>query len=153
MKKSLFRFLWVFYPMATKVVITVTFIFLDIFSSLVSGIYLSIFLFTPYSTATVKSRRLQLLFLFIKNSFRLLTEMKWAVCILKSRKFLFVSFSRTYSGLCNTTCQHRQILIACTIPSESPLPPSHALSSILFLPIYCFRLFHYSEFNLRHHID
>ena len=93
--------------------ITVTFMFYSFFSSLARSTYLSLFSvsfsFTPWSAGTATSTILQVLFfsffsfffflLAITRSGRL-DEIRWSVCISKSRRSLCVSFSRTDFGLC-----------------------------------------------------
>ena len=74
--------------------ITVTFLFRLSFFSFS-------FKFTLWSDGTVKSTiRQVLLFLMILTRFGRLAEIRWSVCISKSRRCLCVSYSKTDSGLC-----------------------------------------------------
>ena len=84
--------------------IIVTSIFHSFFNSLPRSRYLSLFSnsfnSTLWSTGTAKSTILQVLsFLLIIIRSGRLVDIKWYVCILKSLKSLFRSFSRTDSGL------------------------------------------------------
>ena len=76
-----------------------------VFISLSRSRYLFIFLhsfnFTPCSAGTTKSTILQVFyFLFIIIRSNRLAEIRWSVCISKSKMSLCVSFSGTDSGLC-----------------------------------------------------
>ena len=53
-----------------------------------------------------------------------LAEIRWPVCLSKSLCSLYVSFSRSYSGLCKYHFSHCQISVSCTISSGSPSLPS-----------------------------
>ena len=83
----------------------VTFMFHSFFNSLARSRYLSFFAhsfrFILWSTGTAKSTILQILFfllMIIRSG--LLTGIKWSVCILKTHRCLWVSFSMIGSGLC-----------------------------------------------------
>ena len=85
--------------------IIVTFIFQSFFNSLARSRYLSFFShsfnFTLWSARTAKSTILRVLFLLliiIRSG--CLAEIWWSVCISKSQRSLWVSFSKTDSGLC-----------------------------------------------------
>ena len=79
------------------------------FSSLVRSKYLSLYkfslIFTRWFAEAAKSTRQQVLFFLFfflltitKSVF--LVGIRWSVCISKSQKMLYLSFSRTDSGLC-----------------------------------------------------
>ena len=55
----------------------------------------------------------------------LLAEIRWSVCISKSHRSLWVSFSRTGAGLCIYDLLVWSSLNFLHIPSGSPCPPSH----------------------------
>ena len=85
----------------------VSFIFYSFFHSLARSRYLSFFShsfnFILWSAETAKSTILQIFFFFllliiIRSG--LLVEIRWSVCMSKSHRSLWVSFSRTGSGLC-----------------------------------------------------
>ena len=84
-------------------------------------------------------------FSFYNFSFLLLTitllgrlsEIMRSVCISKSQRTLYVSFSKTDSGLC--IYHIGQILISCTIPSWLTSPPSCVKSYTFFALICCIR--------------
>ena len=85
--------------------IIVTCMFHSFLSSLARSRYLShSFSFILWSAGTAKSTILQVLFFFfflliiIKSGF--LAGFRWSVCILKSYRSLYESFSRTGAGLC-----------------------------------------------------
>ena len=86
--------------------IIVTFMFHSFFNSLARSRYLSIFShsfsFILWSAGTAKSTILQifyfLLLIILRSGLR--TEIRWSVCISKSHRSLWVSFSRTGAGLC-----------------------------------------------------
>ena len=80
--------------------ITFTFMFHSFFSRYLYLFFLS-FSFTVWSAGTSKSTIRQFLFvlLTITRSGRL-AEIRWSVCISKSQGILWVSFSKTDSGLC-----------------------------------------------------
>ena len=83
----------------------VTFMFHSFFNSLARSRYLSFFShsfrFILWSAGTAKSIILQtLFFLLIIIMSGLLAEIRWSVCMLKSHRSLWVSFSRTGAGLC-----------------------------------------------------
>ena len=84
----------------------VTFIFSSFFNSLARSRYLSFFSysfsFILWSAGTAKSTILQILFFFLLIIIRsgLLGEITWSVCMSKSHRSLWVSFSRTGAGLC-----------------------------------------------------
>ena len=99
-----------------KIGIIVTFMFHSFFNSLARSRYLSLFShsfsFILWSTRTAKSTILKIFFFFllliiIRSGLR--AEIRWSVCISKSHRSLWVSFSRTGSGLC---IYH---LLACSI--------------------------------------
>ena len=80
--------------------IIVTFMFYSFFNSLAKSRYLSFFSpsfnYTLWSAGTAKSTILQVLsFLLIIIRSGRLAETRWSVCISKSERSLFVSFSRT----------------------------------------------------------
>ena len=83
----------------------VTFMFHIFFNSLTRSRYLSFFSlsfrFILWSAGTAKSTILQILFLLllIMRS-GLLARIRWSVCMLKSYRSLFESFSRIGAGLC-----------------------------------------------------
>ena len=84
----------------------VTFMFHSIFNSLARSRYLSFFSlsfrFILWSAGTAKSTILQILsFLSIIIRFDLLAGIRWSVCMLKSHRSLYVSFSWTGTGFCN----------------------------------------------------
>ena len=82
------------------------FLFSFLFSSNVQVFIFSLyFIFPQWSTGTLKSTWSQVFFLFVKTMSYPLAGIRWSVCISKSQRILFVSFC--------------QILISCTIPSES----------------------------------
>ena len=59
------------------------------------------FSFTLWSAGVAKSTRWQVLsFLLINTRSGLLARIRWSVCISKSQRILWVSFSRMDSGLC-----------------------------------------------------
>ena len=86
--------------------IIVTFLFHSFFFiSLARSRYLSLFShsfsFILWSAGTAKSTILQIFFILliiIRSSLR--AEIRWSVCISKSHRSLWVSFSRTGGGLC-----------------------------------------------------
>ena len=83
----------------------VTFMFHSFFNSLTRSRYLSLlsisFKFILWSAATAKSTILQFLFiLLIIMRSGLLAGIRWSVCMLKSRRSLCESFSRTGVRLC-----------------------------------------------------
>ena len=87
--------------------IIATFKFHNFFNSLARSRYLSLFShsfsFILWSARTAKSTILEIFFFFVDyyniiSSLR--TEIWWSVCISKSHRSLWVSFSRTGSGLC-----------------------------------------------------
>ena len=86
--------------------IIVTFMFHSFFNSLARSRYLSLFShsfsFILRSAGTAKSTILQIFFFFlliiIRSGFR--AEIRWSVCISKSNRSLWLSFSRTGAGLC-----------------------------------------------------
>ena len=86
----------------------VTFMFHSFFNSLARSKYLSFFLlsfrFILWSAGTAKSTILQILFslffLLIIMRSDLLTGIRLHVCMLKSYRSLYKSFSRTGAGLC-----------------------------------------------------
>ena len=85
--------------------ITITFLFHSLFNSLARLRYLSFFSlsfnFTLWSAGTAKSTILLVLsFLLIIIRSGRLSEIRWSICISKSQRSLYVSFSRTDSGLC-----------------------------------------------------
>ena len=85
--------------------IIVTFMFHSFFISLARSRYLSFFSlsfrFILWSAGTAKSTILQILvFLLIIMRSGLLAGIKWSVCMLKSHRSLYESFSRTGAGLC-----------------------------------------------------
>ena len=94
-----------------KISISLTFLFLCFFCSLVRSNYLFIlslsFIFTMQSAGIAKSRRRQIVFFFYQFTF-LLTNTKsglhvrirWSVYISKSQRISWVSFSPTNSRLC-----------------------------------------------------
>ena len=74
-------------------------------------------------------------FLFIVTKSDRLAKMRWSVCISKYQMSPCVSFSRIDSGLC---IYHFFVWsISCTIPSESPYPPSRVWFYILSVLKYC----------------
>ena len=84
----------------------VTFMFHSFFNSLVRSMYLSFFShsfsFILWSAGTAKSTILQIFFFFflliiIRSGLR--AEIWWSVCISKSHRSLYVSFSRRGAGL------------------------------------------------------
>ena len=84
--------------------IIVTLMFHSFFNSLARSRYSSLFSysfnFTLWSTGTAKSTILQVLsFLFIIIRCGHLAEIRWSVCMSKSKRSLCVSFSETDSGL------------------------------------------------------
>ena len=84
--------------------IIVTFMFQSFFNSLARSRYLSLFShsfsFILWSAGTAKSTILQIFFfLLIIMRCGLRAEIRWSVCISKSHRSLWVSFSRTGSGL------------------------------------------------------
>ena len=84
---------------------TVTFMFHTFFNSLARSRYLSFFphsfSFILWSAGTAKSTILQFLFfLLIIIRSGLLAEIKWSVCMSKSHRSLWVSFSMTGAGFC-----------------------------------------------------
>ena len=85
----------------------VTFMFHSFSNSVARSWYLSFFSlsfrFILWSTRTAKSTILQILFFFLlliimRSS--LLAGIRWSVCMLKSHRSLYVSFSRTGARLC-----------------------------------------------------
>ena len=120
--------------------IIVTFMFHSFFNSLARSRYLShfshSFSFILWSAGTAKSTILQIFFFFffffffflliiIRSGLR--AEIRWSVCISKSHRSLWESFSRTGSGLCiyhllawsNSIFLHISQLIA--LPTQSCL--------------------------------
>ena len=85
--------------------IIVTYMFHSFFNSLARSKYLSFFShsfsFILWSAETAKSTILQILFfLLIIIRSGLLAKIRWSVCMSKSHRSLYVSFSRTGAGLC-----------------------------------------------------
>ena len=111
----------------------VTFMFHSFFNSLARSKYLSFFSlsfrFIRWSAGTAKSTILQILFLLlIIMRSGLLAGIRWSVvCMLKSHRYLWKSFSRTGAGLCiyhlfvwsNWNFLHISQLI--TLPTQSCL--------------------------------
>ena len=103
---------WVTVPKAPiTMCIIVTFMFHRFFNSLARSRYLSLFShsfsFILWSAGTAKSMLLQIFlflfcFVFLSIIMRsgLRAEIRWSVCMLKSHRSLWVSFSRTGAGLC-----------------------------------------------------
>ena len=84
--------------------VIVTFMFHSFFNSLAMSRYLSLFLhsfnFTLWSARTANPQFCKTFFLLIIKRSGRLAEILWSVCMLKSKRSLCVSFSRTDSGLC-----------------------------------------------------
>ena len=125
--------------------------FHSFFNSLAMSRYSSLvsfsFNFTPWSSVTANSSILQVLyFLLIIIGSGLLAEIIWSVCVSKFQRSLYVSFSRTDSGLCIYHLFVGQTSISCTISSGSPCPPS------LSVLICCIRLLCDWLFCFYHHI-
>ena len=119
------------------IVIIVTFMFPTFFDSLVRPRYLSpplfFFNFTLWSSGTVKSTILPVLFFFffflvllIMIRLGRLAEIRWSVCILKSQRSLVFHSQGQILDYAYTICSYGQIKIFWTIPSGSPCPPSRA---------------------------
>ena len=137
--------LWVLLPNLWGIVlsapitigITATFMFHSFFVVLWPGLrnYLSfhfLLFFSLWSTSTVNSCAH---FLLTMTKSGRLAEIRWTICILKSQKFVCISFSWTDSGLhiyhlfawSNFTffsTISSESPFSCTIPSESPFLPS-----------------------------
>ena len=105
--------------------ITVPFVFHSFASSLTRSRYWSLFTFLQFlysaRTPNYTIRQVLLSLLTITRSGRL-AKIRWSVCISKSQRSLWVSFSKRDSGLCLNHWLNCQILIFCTIPSSSPSP-------------------------------
>ena len=96
------------------------------------------FILTLWLTGKVKLAHC--LFLAIRSV--LLVGTGWSVLILKFLTIFWVLFSRRDSGLCIyhlSMCG--QSLVSCTVPSGSPLPPSHACTCTSSMPVCCIDLF------------
>ena len=93
-----------------------------------------------------------LFFLLIIIRSGLLAEIRWSVCMSKSRRSLCMSFSRTSAGLCIYHLLEWQNLNFCTFPSWSPCRPSCVSSYTLSVLICCIRLLCDWSFRLCHHI-
>ena len=85
--------------------IIVTFMFHSFFNSLARWRYVSFFShslsFILCSAGTAKSTILKILFfvvIIIRSGY--LAEIRWSVCMSKSQRSLWMSFSRTVAGLC-----------------------------------------------------
>ena len=120
----------------------VTFMFYSFFNSLARSKYVSFFShsfrFILWSAGTTKSTILQILFLLlIIMRSGLLAGIRWSVCMLKSHKSLFESFSRT--GCAYTICLYGRIEISCTFPSWSPCRPSRVSPCTPSVLICCIR--------------
>ena len=63
-------------------------------------------------------------FLSIIIWFGLLAEIRWSVCMSKSHRSVYVSFSRTGAGLCIYHLFVWSNLDSCIFPSGSPCPPN-----------------------------
>ena len=118
--------------------------------------YLSFFLLsfnlTLWSAGPAKSTIWQVSFFFFFLTIIRpdhMAKIRWSVCISKSQRSLYVSFSRM--GCAYTICSYGQISISCTIPCRSPCPSSHVLSYTLSILVCCIHLRDWS-FNLYHHI-
>ena len=92
----------------TTIGITVNLMFHSFCSSQVRFKYLSLFslsfIFTVWFAGMAKSTWEQIffffLFLLISTRSYLLAGIRWSVCISKSKRILYISFSRTDPGLC-----------------------------------------------------
>ena len=80
----------------TTIGITIIIMFHGFFSSLSRSKSLSIFFFfTLWSAGIAKSTWWLLFFFWIKNRAGRLAEIRWSVCISKSQRILYISYSRT----------------------------------------------------------
>ena len=61
-----------------------------------------------------------LFYLLIITKTGRLTEIRCTVCMSKSRRTLWISFSDQIQGCANTICSYDQTSISCTIPSVPP---------------------------------
>ena len=121
-----FPILSVFFPSMTIIIsISVTFMFHYFLCSCLSFCFLS----------------LSLSFLIIITVFGLRALLRWSVCMSKSQRIFYVSFSRTDSRLYTyhlVVCQNWN---SCTIPSGSPVPPSRVYSYIPFALVCCIHIY------------
>ena len=91
-------------PITVSITVTIMFC-ISFFNSQARSLYLSLFSlsfnFRLWSAWSTKFIILQVLFLLIISTRSgCLAEIRWSVCISKSQRTLYVSFSRTDSGLC-----------------------------------------------------
>ena len=120
--------------------------FHSFFNSLARSRYLSLFShsfsFILWAAGTAKSTIFQIYFfllIIIRSGLR--AEIRWSVCISKSHRILWVSFSRTGSGLCiyhlsawsNLNFLHISLWI--TLPTQSCLALYSFCANLLHSPI------------------
>ena len=151
-----FNYPWVIVPKAPITIGTIaTFMFQNIFNSLARSRYLSVFShsfrFNLWSAGTANSTILQILFvLLIIIRSGLLGGIRWSICILKSRRSLCVSFSRTDAVLrihhlliwSNLNFLHISQWITLPTHRVSPYTPSVLICCIRLLCDWSFRLCH-----------
>ena len=146
---------FVIVPKAPIIISTiVTFMFHIFFNSLARSRYLSFFSnsfrYILWSAGTAKSTILKILFFFflliiIRSG--LLAGIRWSICMLKSHRNLWVSFSRIGAGLCIYYLFVWLNLNFLHIPSRpsriSPYTPSMLICCIRLLCDWSFRLCHH----------